>query len=95
MPCLSTGENTEEGLPRLLAPSHFVVFYDQGIKWYRLPINNPAINILVPSVFQHEFQSTVSNFPSWLAHHCFREGAVYVHVLMGLYPELTVLMLDY
>ena len=31
---------------------------------YRLPINNVAINILVPSVLRHEFQSAVSNFPS-------------------------------
>ena len=31
---------------------------------YRLTINNPAINIPVPSVFWHEFQSVVSNFPS-------------------------------
>ena len=44
----------------------------QGNK-YRLTsnINNPVINIPVPSVFQHEFQSAVSNFP--VGGHCFWE----------------------
>ena len=41
---------------------------------YRLSINNPAINILVTSVFRHEFQSAVSNFPSW--HGLCFDGAV-------------------
>ena len=52
---------------------------------YRLTITNLAINILVPSVFRHEFRSTVSNFLSW--RYCFREAPF---VLMMLYPESAV-----
>ena len=42
------------------------------------------IDITVPSVFRHEFQSTVSKFQ------IFWVGAVFVYVLMALCPELGV-----
>ena len=53
---------------------------------YRLAINNPAINIPVPSVFRHEFRSAVSNFPSWFT--TVFESSPFV--LMVLYPESVV-----
>ena len=53
------------------------------ISSYKLTINNPAINSLVPSNFRHEFESTVWNFLSWRI-------TVYFYVLIALYQELTV-----
>ena len=45
---------------------------DRAMMDYRLTITNLAINIPVPSVFQNEFLSAVSNFPGWCATVCLR-----------------------
>ena len=51
-------------------------------KKYRLTINNPAINIPVPSVFWYELQSSFK-FPGF-EDIFLSGGAVYVDVLMAL-----------